>query len=181
MLTIRNNIFETNSSSTHGVCLKVLNKEFDYRVKFIKDKVLKIDGFDFSQYDNCIYSTIEKISLCAMIIMSKYDQDKVLEFENWIKEKTGAKEVINNIQFMKNAFFTTDLLGKISVEGLDILYKIDTIDKEKYLSEDFREEEGFRYSNYLCEFSIIDIINDKQFLEAFIFTPMNISFGEIEE
>jgi len=152
MLTIRNNIFETNSSSTHGISLEVPYSrhskiKLNYEVELSEDDSLVINGYDFSEFDFETKTINEKISLCLMVMMvNKYD---VTEFIDFIKQKTGAKKVINNIKLMDNAFITTELLNTY-------LYILN----EDMLGDDQKEKEVVLFE---------DIIKNPRYLEYFIF------------
>jgi len=168
MLTIRNNVFETNSSSTHGIAIEVYGAfyqriECDYNVNLEND-TLTINGYDFSRFDFCICSVEEKISLCLMLLMIfKID---TIEFIDFIKQKTGAKNVINNIKFMENAFITTEIIN-------------DTFRLDSRIRKGISKDNDNDDDDYDCA-TLADILDDYKVLEIFIFGKnVQLTVGDI--
>lgn len=115
MLTIRNNTFETNSSSSHSLVISSTGySKKDYQIPLDENNNLVLDGDNFSQHKIYVKTTYSKIVLCMMLCMVfdnfNDSKDKYVEnFTNFLLEKTEAKNIVNNIVFGKNAFITSDI------------------------------------------------------------------------
>jgi hypothetical protein len=146
MINIRNNVFETNSSSTHTVSL-LFNEKDDFEdISPNKDGQIILNGGDFSCTELCISSTLNKLNFIAVYMKVFGDKNLKERFESIIKEQTGAKEIIYNINMLyfddkkADSFFSTE------------------------------------YTNSFCYYddndhhvSLLDILKNKEMLKIFLF------------
>lgn len=84
MINIRKNIFETNSSSTHAICIA---KDNDYSIP----SELNFTFDEFGWKNRFIYSTEELASYLYTALYEVYynDIDKIENFKNYIYETLG--------------------------------------------------------------------------------------------
>lgn len=94
--TIRNNVFETNSSSTHSISIRVGN-QWDTIIPDEEGKIY-LNGGEFGWQWEKFNDALTKANYCAVDYI--YDDFKIEMLKEIICEYTGAKEVIMN--------FTTD-------------------------------------------------------------------------
>lgn len=95
-ITIRNNVFETNSSSTHSISIRVGN-QWDTIIPDEEGKIY-LNGGEFGWQWEKFNDALTKANYCAVDYIS--DDSKIEMLKEVICEYTGAKEVIMN--------FTTD-------------------------------------------------------------------------
>ena len=110
MKTIRQSVFETNSSASHSITI-CINGEYDYDgVKdnsitystILPDKngIIKLTGGYFDEFE--ITDSLTKANFCAVCVVDdpscKEDYDLLVSV---IKEHTGAKEVVFDVSFEK--------------------------------------------------------------------------------
>jgi hypothetical protein len=152
MINIRNNVFETNSSSTHSVSLLFNEKDdFEY-ISPNKDGQIILNGGDFSCTELCVSSTLNKLNFIAVYI-TVFGNEKLKEkFESIVKEQTGAKEIIYNINMSyfngkkANSFFSTEYRDPFC---------------------DYSDDDD--YDNSYEGISLLDILEDEKMLKFFLF------------
>jgi hypothetical protein len=157
-INIREDSFETNSSSTHSIVLNFNdnNVELDDTIVPNSDGEIIISGEDFTGLEFMIQGAESKAALIATYIMVYDDKDLKKKFESVLMKQTGAKKISYDIRFVAqndipaNAFYCPDIT--------DIYYYNDD-DEEIYFQ---------------------DLIKKKEFLKRFIFcSKINIEAGEI--
>lgn len=120
MLTIRQNIFETNSSSTHcfayNLADKISKKQKNESLKvlnqYIKDGLLIVNGISDNSFKDmqCSFVGIyEKIQIVATEFVANDDQKLLNIFEKVIKEQCPEiEQIVYNIVFSgtnRNAWY----------------------------------------------------------------------------
>lgn len=152
MLNIRNNVFETNSSSSHSVSL-VTSDGSELLESFVPDEngniVLK--GGDFSYTEKWITSTIDKLNFVAVYFHAYYDPELKERFERVVKEHTGAAEIIYDI--------------RLQVQ--------DQQSANSFLSTEYAEPSSY-YSENELRVTLDNIFNNDDLLKMFLF---NKKFG----
>ena len=98
MLTIRQNVFETNSSSTHSVSLNFSACSILGSYPPDKKGIITLNGGDFASACDSIYSIGEKLNFVAVCIHVLGDEEIKERFERIVKEHTGAKEIKYDIR-----------------------------------------------------------------------------------
>lgn len=84
MIQVRKKIFETNSSSTHAICIA---KENDYTIP----ASLNFELGEFGWQERFIYDTWELASYLYTGILSYYRDVEVEDFKNYIYEVLGKR------------------------------------------------------------------------------------------
>lgn len=162
MLTIRNNIFETNSSSTHSLIIEcnMFKPEKDYTIPLEENGDLVLSNRDFSGYEIGVDCTYDKIILCMIVSMMFDIQnntiDYVEKFKKFLLEKTAAKNIVNNIVFGKS-LITSDILDHEIYQGKTGFFKAAFGDS--WVASEHCDE----------EFYFEQIIKSPELLEQFIF------------
>ena len=90
MKTIRKNVFETNSSSTHSISISMEDNVLDIMIPSY-DGVIKLDGGQFGRSWDKFNDPNSKASYAAL---ADFSQRSFIE--EIIKEHTGAEEVVFN-------------------------------------------------------------------------------------
>lgn len=95
-MPIRKGVFETNSSSTHSICISSSDNLTDY-LDIRVDGTLVLTGGQFGWEWRTYYDALTKANYCAVYALNchRYDKDRVeLEMlEKVLQEVTGAKRV----------------------------------------------------------------------------------------
>jgi len=91
MKTIRQGVFETNSSSTHSISIDENATVFS-SITPDKNGNIVLTGGEFGWEFETYYSPLVKANYCALDIGDNVDEKKMLI--EVIKEHTGAKDVI---------------------------------------------------------------------------------------
>lgn len=82
MMQIRSSVFETNSSSTHCVCIATdRNAELDF------PEVLKFNCKEYGRYKDELRTPESKASYLYASILSIYERKKAEKAKNWIMDK----------------------------------------------------------------------------------------------
>ena len=92
MKTIRNNVFETNSSSTHSLCIGCGEKEFP---TLNKNGNVEIRLSTYGWEEDVYYDLEDRMSYVFSYLYDtrEYHEDLFEELINYIKENTGANDV----------------------------------------------------------------------------------------
>jgi len=174
VLIIRNNIFETNSSSAHAFTfyldknirnIKNITQELD-----IVDNILTINGSDNTVDPNgMIFKIADKMAFIGTIIIANDDQELKNTFETIIKNfLVEIKEIKYNIIFAgknRNASFSPFAFNAIEAES-------EFLDKEYLLSEHIIKDK-----TELVLFS--DLIKYPKYMEQFLFGKTSSIEGEV--
>lgn len=173
-IVIRQNVFETNSSSTHSVSLNFagIKKAPLYDTIAPNDKgQIIIEGGDFASTEIYLVDSSGKMGFIAACLLAFYDKDALLAFEKMVKEHTGASEIIYDIRFSftdgkpANTFLSPEYTSSYDY-GRDRDY-----DDEEDEEEDEEANGG--------EISMKDIIKDVNKMKAFIFDKKSKLTSEI--
>ena len=91
MKQIRSNVFETNSSSSHSICVAWDKEGIIDTIAPDKDGVIVLSGGTFGRETEIYYDAITKANYCAV---DYHDDPTMLQMLiEVIKEHTGASEV----------------------------------------------------------------------------------------
>jgi hypothetical protein len=100
MINVRNNIFETNSSSTHSVSLYLSDNDIFDTIIPNSDGQIVLTGGDFASVEFDVYNVEKRINLIAAYIVAFCHNDVLSLFEKVVKEHTGATHIIYDIHFV---------------------------------------------------------------------------------
>lgn len=113
MINIRNNVFETNSSSTNSVTLTIKFKGLMETIVPDKNGIILFEGTDFSS--NCYLASAIRKATCFAVFVHFMPHFKDM-FEDIIKKHTGAKEIQYNINIIGadiNSFMCKDIIDEL--------------------------------------------------------------------
>lgn len=92
MKQIRQSVFETNSSSTHSICIAMNPKGVYSTITPDAEGNVVLDGGEFGWEVETYTDPITKANYCAVDNLE--DEDKLEMLKTVIKEQTGCNEVI---------------------------------------------------------------------------------------
>lgn len=168
MLTIRQNIFETNSSSTHCFVYTLAKGTSSEYVKelrsFVKDGTLKIDGIDDVSFECSLYELYTKLQIIATEITANDDEILLDLFEKVLKEQCPE---------IKRIVYNVILAGKNrnSCYNPKMLHTFYTFSDKGQTCEYFTKS----------ELSLYDlIVADSEQLRLFLFGKSFVDCGEFE-
>jgi len=170
MLTIRNNIFETNSSSTHSYVYDLSNNFVDHDAIIeqlkIKNGILIINGSNESSQPICTISSIRtKLSLIATAIVANDDKNLQAIFEETIVEYLPEiKKFKYNVILAgkrRNASFNPNMM-------------------KACFNYDSKCNESSLKLAYLTNKKLNKILLDKKYMKMFLFGKTSMAWGMIE-
>ena len=135
MITIRHNIFETNSSSSHSLVIKdILSEDIQINNKILnvsdlKNFIISSDGYNNYEFILCDTRN-KKLALAFAIILNKleYDEDN---------ENTYFHDLFENL---KNQYDINEVIGEYGNawdEDEQLSEVIDIIDKNKIVQSKY--------------------------------------------
>lgn len=154
MINIRQNVFETNSSSSHSFSLKFKKKSGDSILNTItpdENGMIVFTGGNFTKSEFSIKTPQQKANLIAANIVVYGNDELKGRFEKVVKEHTGATEVVYDIRTMAangsqpNTFYSPRVNSAYSY----------------YYDEETDEESEIYFS---------DILADNDLMKSFIFS-----------
>lgn len=98
MLNIRNNVFETNSSSSHSISISSESDGLYDTIDLDENANVVLNGGKFGWEEEEYHDALTKANYCAVDVFN--DPKKIQMLKDVIKKHTGARKVIIN--------FTTD-------------------------------------------------------------------------
>ena len=136
-ITIRNNVFETNSSSTHSVTIKSTNKWDNILPN--SDNIIIIYGDDFGWEWEKYNDAYTKAKYCAVYF--KHDDTKLEELKEIISDYTNADDVIFYVDDSYIDHQSSDILDDLTMEEIkDFIF---CLDSWLYLGNDNSDNSNF--------------------------------------
>ena len=164
---IRQNVFETNSSSTHSVSLEMNGGKLNDTIVPDENGNIVLSGGDFSHTELYITDALRKANFVA-VYNAVYGDEKLKDrLVKVLKEITGAKEIIFDIT-MSYAD------GKPANSKFSSEYTDPYCDSE-YMEEDENDDE----ESEEVEVSFKTVLKDEKLLKQFIFNKSNNISAEI--
>lgn len=163
MLNIRNNVFETNSSSSHSIILRFPQKDKLLLEPLVPNKKGQIilNGGNFASIEFDVHSMMSKLNMIAVYITVTNDKDLKNRFEKVVKEYSGASEIIYNIRMSAT----------------------DDNPTNSYWSPQIMRAHNYYYDNETDEETdelIEEIIKNEESLKTFLFSKNAFIFSEIK-
>ena len=161
MINIRYNIFETNSSSTHGFAIDFIwNCPKLETIVPDKDAAIVLTGGDFTKEEYVLRTPLQKANLIATVLMTKYDPDRFMLFENLIKEHTGAESIIYDIHLSANGDKDANTFCSSQIARQDVYWYDGNTDED-------------------METDLWNLMANKEYLKLFIFGGSTFECGEV--
>jgi len=116
MQVIRQNVFETNSSSSHSVTITVETEGMYTTLEPDGFGNITLNGGDFSRPEYYIQSTKEKANAIAVYCAVTRDSALMKTFESLLREQTGAAKVVTNIRLLgpdRNSYMSSEFLRNL--------------------------------------------------------------------
>jgi len=96
MINIRRNVFETNSSSSHSISISSRDNLFS-NLSQDEDGIITLNGGQFGWSGGDFFDAETKANYCAVDSYNNPEEREMLR--RVIKEHTGCKDVVFNINF----------------------------------------------------------------------------------
>jgi len=97
MQSIRQGVFETNSSSSHSITVNISPNNRYETVTPASNGALTLNGGDFSKAEFHIQNPMEKANAIAVYCAVTGDEKVWKLFEEVMLKQTGATHIVNNI------------------------------------------------------------------------------------
>lgn len=101
MIKIRSKVFETNSSSTHSLCIpENINMELMDNIIPDDNGMITLNGGQFGHNYDEHFDSLTKLNYLAIYCIEWYPEDVELltTLKKVVKEQTGCKDIIFNLE-----------------------------------------------------------------------------------
>lgn len=175
MIQIRNNVFETNSSSTHVLALNWYYAK-DYLMNYLKllrsydNTELKIKPIEEIGEEGCFKTIEEKLRYLWTALCMNPEIDIYLTTENeYIKENLENSDPVKFLKLLKKVFPKVEFLppeNPIGGKGHYLFYSIEDLDW--FFSGDFDLPDPLKNSAHYHKFWDYCDLNNEDFLRLFM-------------